>query len=627
MRNYRIAFFTADWNFELVESTLRGLKRFTAEHENVSVCVFDCFGKDQDSEADRSEYNIYNLPDLSRFDGILIQGNQIVLERARNEIAEKVRQTGIPAVSIDCPIDGCVLVGIDNRQAQYDITEHLIRCHGARRMVYLSGLLDNGCLEARQRMDGFLSACRDNGIPEELTEVVPCTWRTTDGMDLARRWLREGRPLPDAFVSANDEMALGILEVLGEHGVCVPRDVRITGFDNVSSAELSIPRLSTVKRDNEKLDYFALDRLIARIDGTETRSWIPFEHSLICSESCGCEDRSHASTIRDRYFHQTRFLKNFHAMQEGMAEQLLEAENLTELMEVVEENRAIFGCDKVYLCINDYYFDNFDKKQWQHDSSSFGDSVVLAACGSEGLQTDAELSFIRIPARDLLPESLIRKERFLVFYPLHYNTYCIGYLAMDGISEAAKVNLHKSLFSFLEIAFENVRKKCLLRQFNKILDDLYIHDSLTGLYNRFGLARFGQLKYDAFLETEGAVQILFIDMNNLKIMNDRYGHETGDMAIRLAAKALRLACGQDDFLMRYGGDEFLVIASSRKKNLEQAIQEAVSGCSGENRIPCELSLSIGCVTADRAGGWTLDECIKAADDLMYQQKQKNRKSP
>ena len=196
---------------------------------------------------------------------------------------------------------------------------------------------------------------------------------------------------------------------------------------------------------------------------------------------------------------------------------------------------------------------------------------------------------------------------------------------MDGISEAAKVNLHKSLFSFLEMAFENVRKKCLLRQFNQILDNLYIHDSLTGLYIRFGLERFGQQKFDEFLETEGCVQILFADMDNLKIINDRYGHETGDMAIRLAAEALQSACSEDDFLMRYGGDEFLVIASCREKNPEQAIQEAVSGCSEENRIPCRLSLSIGGVVADRAGGWTLDACIKAADDLMYRQKEKNRR--
>ena len=52
MKTYRIAFLTCDWNYELVESTLRGLKDYVAEHENVYLRIFDCFGKDQGTEAD-----------------------------------------------------------------------------------------------------------------------------------------------------------------------------------------------------------------------------------------------------------------------------------------------------------------------------------------------------------------------------------------------------------------------------------------------------------------------------------------------------------------------------------------------------------------------------------------------
>ena len=48
MRNYRIAPFTVDWNYELVEHTLYGLKRFVDEHGNVNICVFDCFGKNHE---------------------------------------------------------------------------------------------------------------------------------------------------------------------------------------------------------------------------------------------------------------------------------------------------------------------------------------------------------------------------------------------------------------------------------------------------------------------------------------------------------------------------------------------------------------------------------------------------
>ena len=86
MIKYRIAFFTADWNFELVETTLHGLKQYVDEHGDVQLCVFDCFGKDLDNEKDKSEYAIYQLADLSKFDGLLIQGNQIVLKRVREEL-------------------------------------------------------------------------------------------------------------------------------------------------------------------------------------------------------------------------------------------------------------------------------------------------------------------------------------------------------------------------------------------------------------------------------------------------------------------------------------------------------------------------------------------------------------
>lgn len=142
MRDYRIAFFTVDWNYELVESTLHGLKQFVNDHENVRLRIFDCFGKDIGSAKDRSEYAIFGLADLSQFDGVLIQGNQIVLKSAREDLARRVAEIGIPAVTIDCPIEGCTLVGIDNRQAQYDLTEHVVRVHGAKKLVYLTGILE-----------------------------------------------------------------------------------------------------------------------------------------------------------------------------------------------------------------------------------------------------------------------------------------------------------------------------------------------------------------------------------------------------------------------------------------------------------------------------------------------------
>ncbi len=619
MKNYRIAFFTADWNYELVESTLHGLKRFVDDHPNVNLCIFDCFGKDTLNARNRSEYAVFDLADLKRFDGLLVQGNQLVLRQVRDSIAARVAKTHIPAVTIDCPIEGCKLVGIDNQQAQKELVDHVIREHGARKLVYLTGIMQNGCPEGKQRRDGFLDACRENGVAEADIEVIECTWRTSDGSDVALRWLREGRELPDAFICANDEMALGMIGTFEENGVHIPEQVIVTGFDNLTSAELSSPRLSTVNRDYDMLNYTAMEILMDLIDGAPQRNSPDFGFGIVCSESCGCVESARSSTIRDKYFRQTRFLKNFYSQQDEMAGRLFEASDLVGLSNIVENNHGIFGCDNVYLCFNDYYFDNYDKRQWAHDSEFFGREMVLVPCGRRHLAASPGQSCIRFPTGELLPGEMLRRERFLMFYPLHYNTYSIGYLVMDGISEAAKLNLHESIFSFLEIAIENVRKKLLLRQLNDVLDNLYVHDALTQLYNRFGYERFAQPTFERFLASGGA-QILFIDMDDMKGINDRLGHELGDAAIRAASEAIRDACNAEDFIMRYGGDEFLVIASTAEKAMEDAIQREVATRNDRGDLPFTLALSVGTIDADEARTQPLDQLVQMADARMYQRK-------
>ncbi len=626
MKEYRIALFTVDWNYELVESSLQGVKQFVDERQDIRLFVFDCFGKELDDEKGRSEYMIFDLPDISGFDGALVQGNQIVLDYARRRLARRIREAGVPAVTIGCSIDGCTLVGIDNHDAQYDITAHVIKEHGARRLAYLTGILDNGCPEGLWRRDGFLDACREHGILEEDITLIPCSWRTSDGAEAARRWLQSGKPLPDAFLCANDEMGLGLIGVLKEHGYRIPEDVIVAGFDNVPSAELSSPRLATVDGNYAALNHYAMQVLLDKIDGREQRERIVFPHRLILSDSCGCQEITKPGYIREKYYRQTRFLKNFYSLQDQMAAEMFNASDLSELLEIIEKHHPIFGCRSIYLCINDYYFDNYEKKQWKHDARRFGQEVILAACSRCDLSAEGKHQYARFESRQLLPGDLIRDERFLVFYPLHYNTYCIGYIVMDSISEAAKLNLHESIFNFLEIAIENVRKKCLLRQLNSVLDDLYVHDALTGVYNRFGYKRFGQEVYELLLEEDGSAQVLFIDMDNMKGINDRFGHEAGDAAIKATAQLLQEACGARDFIMRYGGDEFLIIASGKEKDLKEQILARAETYAQRSGAPYNLGLSIGAVHTDGNDDISLDAHVQAADARMYEAKNQRKKA-
>ena len=414
-------------------------------------------------------------------------------------------------------------------------------------------------------------------------------------------------------------MALGLIEALRDLGFRVPDAVIVTGYDGLTSSTISSPSLSTINRDCARLNYRAMELLLQKIDGVQVPPTVLCDYRVVFAESCGCHENGRHNYLRDRYFQQNRFLKNFYIAQDMMAEQLFDVPNLLSLMDIVEKNRSIFGCDNVWLCVNDRYYNDNDRAHWGGEEKPFGENMIVAPCGRPDFGDTVE-PYVRFPTAGLLPEALMRKYRFLIFYPLHYNTYSIGYLALDGISEAAELNLHRSIFNFLEIAIENVRKKGLLQQLNKELDDLYVHDAMTLLYNRFGYERYARRTFDSYVSADGGAQILFIDMDDMKGINDRYGHEFGDVAIRATAEILKRACDSQDFIMRYGGDEFLVIASRNEAGLEEAIVRMLDSYNASSEMPFRLALSVGVVQVAGDGGDTLDDAIQRADALMYTHK-------
>ena len=189
---------------------------------------------------------------------------------------------------------------------------------------------------------------------------------------------------------------------------------------------------------------------------------------------------------------------------------------------------------------------------------------------------------------------------------------------MDGLSEAAKMNLHESIFNFLEIAIENIRKKELLRRFNEMLDNLSVHDGLTQLYNRFGLERYGEETFNRMIKKYGSAQVLFTDMDDMKLINDTWGHEAGDTALQSVARILRDNCGEEDFIMRYGGDEFVVIAVGTDADLRERILASAEEWNKSSGMPFRLGMSIGLVLATKKTKRSLEECIKEADSQMYE---------
>lgn len=162
------------------------------------------------------------------------------------------------------------------------------------------------------------------------------------------------------------------------------------------------------------------------------------------------------------------------------------------------------------------------------------------------------------------------------------------------------------------------------------LRNLTVTDVLTGLYNRrgFSLAAEQEIKH-ASRRKEGLV-LLFLDINNLKIINDTFGHDEGDNAIREAAKALRATFRESDIVARWGGDEFIVLALDVPKGrvpvLLQRLDQVLQKFNEKKDVAYNISFSIGIARYDPATPSGLTEMEKIADEMMYKEKQEKNLS-
>ena len=156
-----------------------------------------------------------------------------------------------------------------------------------------------------------------------------------------------------------------------------------------------------------------------------------------------------------------------------------------------------------------------------------------------------------------------------------------------------------------------------------LLHSMALTDELTGLQNRRGfLHRGARLLESAAHQLHGAL-LIYVDVDNLKLVNDSLGHAAGDDLLKRAAQVLRDASGNQAVIGRLGGDEFAVLDDSanggRSHHVRRRIQNAVDACNASGAAP-PLSLSIGCVEFYPQKPVSIMTLLAQADRAMYREK-------
>ncbi len=176
---------------------------------------------------------------------------------------------------------------------------------------------------------------------------------------------------------------------------------------------------------------------------------------------------------------------------------------------------------------------------------------------------------------------------------------------------------------------ESEEQRRALAESCEVLRCQAIEDELTGLYNRRGFMIVAEHHLKLATRMGTRMSLLLADMDDLKAINDRLGHQKGDEAIATVGRILKKNCRESDVVSRFGGDEFAILMLDALPDnaavLVQRIQNALSAVNADEWYSHPLSLSIGLAHVETGSCAPINELLVKADRLMYEEKRATRR--
>ena len=238
----RIAIIADAWKRYVNYSWILGCKDYIQEQNlDVEIDIFQSFGNfNLDDKHNIGEYNIIELPDLKKYDGIILEITNTIMKDQYDRIVRKVIESDVPAVSLLEAIPGLYSAVIDNYGSMREIVEHLIVRHGCRKINYVGG--PDASYENKSRQRAYEDVLREYGIKLEQKRIFQQNYEVYTGINAFDHFNSIGM-IPDAFVCANENIAVGLCQRAIEAGYRVPDDFCITGFDDFDKASYFEPHV------------------------------------------------------------------------------------------------------------------------------------------------------------------------------------------------------------------------------------------------------------------------------------------------------------------------------------------------------------------------------------------------
>ena len=555
--------------------------------------------------------SILHVPNFHSYDGVIICYDTINHTGMGKELVDELLSDpeAPPVVCIRAEINGFYNVVPDNRKMMRDIAAYVISKCSSGDIGFVTGRDD--LVDSAERRAGFEDAMHEAGYETSEDMIFHGNYWIDKGPQMADHFTKEDGTLPAAIICSNDYMAIGLIDELITRGFSIPEDCMVSGVDNLTESADHIPSITTIEISDKELAYSAMELLEKIHAKANPDIYVTVTGNIIPRASTGDQDPNSDvfKIIRDLKLSKhdsIEALRQFALITTTFDAALTREECIQVSLENLRELPSVQDC---YLC--SYRENNRELIGYFRDK---GNIIIMSE---------------PFPNTNLLPEGYLNEESgSYVFLPLSYMNMAYGYAILRvEMTEHFFIN-EKMEFIFLQIG-QLINKHELNQKLFGIADimDLYIKDPLTGMLNRRGF----ETKLSKFFDKKGHklndVAIASIDMDELKYINDTFGHNAGDEAIRSLARCVDNALNPGEFVARMGGDEFAAIIIlgevGRMGQFIRTVRDNIRKINESGANPYELGASIG--TCELTEWSDLIECMNKADKAMYLEKRAKKK--
>lgn len=607
---------------------LRGMEA-CGRKNGCNIAVFLWFtGVYEKERHNLGEINIAMLPDLNLFDGIILLADIFHMESNRERIEKVLERVKCPIVTIGCKYKDVPSVCADNYEGMRKLMEYLVKERGLRRLHFVRGVAGNDDAEAR--FQAYRDVLEENGIRVEEERISQGDFYVLGGEKAAHEILSQKIPFPEAIVCANDTMAVTICDILAKKGYRVPEDVIITGYDYSIECQVQYPQIISVKIQGAALGEQACRILLDSISGTpvQTEYKVPdemvFERETM-AESSGdflMQGAGRSVTMQRVMIHHIITLEK----------SIMETNSFDIWKDAVKSFIEQIEPGEFYCCVNQ----GFEKNVFQYATVeqetrgaaewlAYSEMAEVLVAYKDGSFFE-KASFASKYGLDSLFDDC-STEKLYIFSPFHYLERNYGYFVFADSFFPLGNPLYITWLNYMGNSVESIRKQTMVLNAMVKLDEMYIRDSLTGVYNRFGMERYFAIVKEKCIDQQIYLHLSFADIDGLKKINDVFGHEEGDRIIRAVGRILQEEA-EAAYVVRYGGDEFIVMGAAEEKaeaeNYWSRVYEAIDRYNAQQEGKAVLSISAGYNLVHLNPYSELDDCIRDADKRMYAEKKRKK---